>query len=80
MQKAPKGGGAHHFPLVGAPSCLHFGVGSRADGLPQSVVQFLGGSHAALKGVAMTSNGGDLAVLLTERHLGESLAKEVRNS
>ena len=68
-------GGAHHFPLVGAPSCLHFGVGSTADGLSQSVVQFLGSSDTALKGVAMTSNGCDLAVLLTERHLGESSAK-----
>ena len=70
-----KKGGAHHFPLVGAPSCLYFGVGSTADGLSQSVVQFLGSSHAALKGVAMTSNGCDLAMLLTERHLGKSSAK-----
>ena len=44
-------GGAHHFPLVGAPGCLDFGVGPRADGLPQRVEELFGTRDVALEGV-----------------------------
>ena len=50
-------GGTHQLLLVRTPRCLHFGVGSRADGLPQSVVKLLWVSEVLLEGVHGSREG-----------------------